>query len=51
LGKYGEEWTNWVPLAWFLRLLHASLELSHKDALDEYISVAGLLNVCGDVTL
>ncbi len=49
-----------VPLAWFLRLLHASPEqrgacrLSRRgllwDALDEDISVAGLLAGLGDQT-
>ena len=49
-----------VPLAWFPRLLHATaeqrqqLELSakglHWDALDEDISVAGLLAGVGDLT-
>lgn len=49
-----------VPLAWFPRLLHASPEqrgacrLSrrglHWDALDEDISVAGLLAGLGDQT-
>ena len=49
-----------VPLAWFPRLLHASTEqlnsyeLSprgiHWDALDEDISVAGLLAGQGDLT-
>ncbi|QLH61904.1 DUF2442 domain-containing protein [Serratia symbiotica] len=49
-----------VPLAWFPRLLNASAkdrrdyELSkrgiHWDALDEDISVDGLLAGCGDVT-
>ena len=49
-----------VPLAWFPRLLHASadqraqVELSarglHWEALDEDISVAGLLAGAGDVT-
>ncbi|QNF12718.1 DUF2442 domain-containing protein [Klebsiella variicola] len=49
-----------VPLAWFPRLLHASTEqlnsyeLSprgiHWDALDEDISIAGLLEGRGDVT-
>ena len=49
-----------APLAWFPRLLHASTEqlnsyeLSprgiHWDALDEDISVAGLLEGRGDVT-
>ncbi len=50
-----------VPLAWFPRLLHASpaelekVEISsrglHWDALDEDISVAGLLAGLGDRTL
>lgn len=49
-----------VPLAWFPRLLHASaderaqVELSrrglHWDALDEDISIAGLLLGRGDQT-
>ncbi len=49
-----------VPLAWFPRLLHATaeqrqqFELSakglHWDALDEDISVAGLLAGVGDLT-
>ena len=49
-----------VPLAWFPRLLHATpeqrgqVELSpnglHWDALDEDISVAGLLAGQGDLT-
>lgn len=49
-----------VPLAWFPRLLHASVELReqvritprglHWDALDEDISVAGLLAGLGDQT-
>jgi Protein of unknown function (DUF2442) len=49
-----------VPLAWFPRLLRATpaereqVELSrvglHWDALDEHISVAGLLAGHGDVT-
>ncbi|ALK08886.1 DUF2442 domain-containing protein [Blastochloris viridis] len=49
-----------VPLAWFPRLLHASpeqraeVEISrnglHWDALDEDISVAGLLVGRGDMT-
>ena len=49
-----------VPLAWFPRLLHATkaqredYELSrrgmHWDALDEDISVAGLLAGQGDLT-
>jgi hypothetical protein len=49
-----------VPLAWFPRLLHATsaereqVELSrvglHWEALDEDISVAGLLAGRGDVT-
>ena len=49
-----------VPLAWFPRLLHASpaqregYELSrrgiHWDALDEDVSVAGLLKGQGDMT-
>ena len=49
-----------VPLAWFARLLHATaeqrqqFELSakglHWDALDEDISVAGLLAGVGDLT-
>jgi hypothetical protein len=49
-----------VPLAWFPRLLHATreqreaFELSrrgiHWDALDEDISVAGLLSGHGDMT-
>lgn len=49
-----------VPLAWFPRLLHATteereaVELSrtglHWDALDEDISVAGLLRGFGDMT-
>lgn len=49
-----------VPLAWFPRLLHASheqrqaVELSsgglHWEALDEDVSVAGLLAGYGDVT-
>ena len=49
-----------VPLAWFPRLLHATpaereqVELScvglHWDALDEDISIAGLLAGRGDVT-
>lgn len=49
-----------VPLAWFPRLLHASpeararVELSrgglHWEALDEDISVAGLLLGRGDMT-
>ncbi|WP_306286444.1 DUF2442 domain-containing protein [Sphingomonas sp. Ant20] len=49
-----------VPLAWFPRLLHATpaqrqdFELSrrgiHWDAIDENISVEGLLAVQGDMT-
>lgn len=49
-----------IPLAWFPRLLHATLderdrvELSrvglHWEALDEDISIAGLLAGRGDVT-
>ncbi|MGC2781701.1 MAG: DUF2442 domain-containing protein [Bradyrhizobium sp.] len=49
-----------VPLAWFPRLLHATpaqrgqVELSriglHWDALDEDISVAGLLAGRGDIS-
>ena len=49
-----------VPLAWFPRLLHATpqqreqVEFSpqglHWDALDEDISVAGLLAGAGDLT-
>lgn len=49
-----------VPLAWFPRLLHASatqrndVEISrtglHWEALDEDISIAGLLAGRGDVT-
>jgi hypothetical protein len=49
-----------VPLAWFPRLLHASpeqraaVEISrnglHWDALDEDISIAGLLVGVGDVS-
>ncbi len=49
-----------VPLAWFPRLLHASaeqrakVEFSHSglhwEALDEDISVAGLLAGIGDLT-
>lgn len=49
-----------VPLAWFPRLLHATpaqreqVEISHHglhwDALDEDISVAGLLAGVGDLT-
>ena len=51
-----------VPLAWFPRLLHASPEQRrqyrisatgrglHWDALDEDISVAGLLEGRGDMT-
>jgi hypothetical protein len=49
-----------VPLAWFPRLLHASpeqraeVEISrnglHWDALDEDISIAGLLVGRGDMT-
>lgn len=49
-----------VPLAWFPRLLHATpaereqVQLSrvglHWDALDEDVSVAGLLAGRGDVT-
>ena len=48
-----------VPLAWFPRLLHASPEARnqvrlssrglHWDALDEDISVAGLLTGLGDL--
>ena len=50
-----------VPLAWFPRLLHATpqqreqVELSarglHWEALDEDISIAGLLAGVGDLTL
>jgi hypothetical protein len=50
-----------VPLAWFPKLLHASaehreqVELSpfglHWEALDEDISVAGLLEGRGDATV
>jgi hypothetical protein len=50
-----------VPLAWFPRLLHATpaerqqVELSrvglHWEAVDEDISVAGLLAGRGDITL
>lgn len=49
-----------VPLAWFPRLLHATpeqrvqVELSHSglhwDALDEDVSIAGLLAGVGDLT-
>jgi Protein of unknown function (DUF2442) len=51
-----------VPLAWFPRLLHATLEQRHSyrigptggglhwDDLDEDISVAGLLEGRGDMT-
>ncbi|MGY8705274.1 DUF2442 domain-containing protein [Bradyrhizobium sp. 18BD] len=49
-----------IPLAWFLRLLHATpdersqVELSrvglHWEALDEDISIAGLIAGRGDVT-
>lgn len=51
-----------VPLAWFPRLLHATLEQRrrgrisvsghglHWDELDEDISVAGLLEGRGDLT-
>ena len=49
-----------VPLAWFLRLLHAApeqglkFEISqsglHWDELDEDISIAGLLSGTGDLT-
>jgi Protein of unknown function (DUF2442) len=49
-----------VPLAWFPRLLHAApearaaVEISpmglHWDALDEDISIAGLLAGVGDLT-
>ena len=49
-----------VPLAWFPRLLHASVEQReqlrissrglHWDALDEDISIAGLLAGLGDQT-
>ncbi|SCC93336.1 conserved hypothetical protein [Thiomonas sp. X19] len=49
-----------VPLAWFPRLLHASLEQRqnftistsglHWDQLDEDISIAGLLAGHGDLT-
>ena len=49
-----------VPLAWFPRLLHATVEQREKvrisirglhwEALDEDISVAGLLAGQGDVT-
>ena len=49
-----------VPLAWFPRLLHATpeqrdlVEISvrglHWDALDEDISIAGLLSGHGDMT-
>ncbi|PZO15690.1 MAG: DUF2442 domain-containing protein [Burkholderiales bacterium] len=49
-----------VPLAWFPRLVHASVEqraaveISHMglhwDALDEDISVAGLLAGVGDMS-
>ena len=49
-----------VPLAWFPRLLHATptqrerVEISkhglHWDAIDEDISVAGLLAGVGDLT-
>ncbi|ELC8118919.1 TPA: DUF2442 domain-containing protein [Escherichia coli] len=58
--KLSDARTIEVPLAWFPRLLHASVEqlndyeLSprgiHWDALDEDISVAGLLDGRGDVT-
>jgi hypothetical protein len=50
-----------VPLAWFPRLLHASpaerdqVEITrvglHWDALDEDISIAGLLAGRGDMTV
>ena len=50
-----------VPLAWFPRLLHATpaereqVELSrvglHWEAIDEDVSIAGLLAGRGDVTL
>lgn len=49
-----------VPLAWFPRLLHGSPEQReqvsissrglHWEALDEDVSVAGLLNGLGDQT-
>jgi hypothetical protein len=42
-----------IPLAWFPRLLHATLESIngiHWDELDEDISVAGLLAGRGDAT-
>ena len=49
-----------VPLAWFPRLIHATAEQReqfrissrglHWDALDEDISVAGLLAGVGDLT-
>ena len=49
-----------VPLAWFPRLLHASAEQRqaceispgglHWEALDEDISIAGLLSGRGDMT-
>jgi hypothetical protein len=49
-----------VPLAWFPRLLHASAEARgqveispsglHWDALDEDISIAGILAGRGDMT-
>ena len=49
-----------VPLAWFPRLLHGSVEARrqvslspsglHWEALDEDISIAGLLAGRGDVT-
>jgi hypothetical protein len=58
--KLSDARTIGVPLAWFPRLLHASVEqlnnyeLSprgiHWEALDEDISVAGLLDGRGDVT-
>ena len=49
-----------VPLAWFPRLLHASREQReacrisshglHWEALDEDVSIAGLLAGCGEET-
>lgn len=58
--KLSDERTIGIPLTWFPRLLHASSEQLndytltprgiHWDALDEDISVAGLLAGRGDIT-
>lgn len=58
--KLSDERTIGIPLTWFPRLLHASSEQLndytltprgiHWDALNEDISVAGLLAGRGDIT-